>query len=46
MTDARVKMWSSKVSRSTASAPKLQSLPQTTEAIKENAAPAHLQVAI
>ncbi len=46
LTDARVKMWSSKVSRSTASAPKLQSLPPTTEAFRENVAHAHLQVAI
>lgn len=46
MTEARHKIWVSKVSRSTASAPKLQTLPPTTEAFKENVARAHLQVAI
>ena len=46
MTDARHKVWSSKVKRSIAGAPKLQSLPPTDEAFRENVARAHLQVAI
>ena len=39
-------MWFSKVSRSKASAPKLCSLPPTSEAFEQNVATAHLQVAI
>ena len=46
MTESRQKMWSNKVSRSICSAPKLHALPPTEEAFKENAARAHLQVAI
>lgn len=46
MTEARQKIWSTKVSRSIAGAPKLQSLPPTNEAFRENVARAHLQVAI
>ena len=44
MTEARHNIWKSKVSRSTASAPKLQTLPPTNEAFRENVARAHLQV--
>ena len=44
MTEARQKMWAKKVSRSVASAPKLSSLPPTTESFAQNAACAHLQV--
>ena len=39
-------MWASKVSRSVACAPKLASLPPTTEAFSQNTVPAHLQVAV
>lgn len=46
MTDARKKVWSSKVGRSNASAPKLCSLPPTTEAFVENVARAHLQLIV
>ena len=46
MTEARQQMWFSKVSRSMASAPKLCSLPPTSEAFEQNVARAHLQVAI
>ena len=46
LTEARQTIWSKKVSRSICSAPKLQSLPPTDEAFRENAARAHLQVAI
>ena len=46
MTDARQKMWAMKVSRSVASAPKLSSLPPTTESFAQNATRAHLQVAV
>lgn len=46
LTDARQKIWSQKVSRSIGAAPKLQSLPPTNEAFKENVSRAHLQVAI
>lgn len=46
MTEARQKMWASKVGRSVASAPKLATLPPTNEAFKENVARAHLQVAV
>ena len=46
LTEARQKVWTSKVGRSLASAPKLASLPPTTEAFKENVARAHLQIAI
>lgn len=46
MTEARQKMWSNKVSRSICSAPKLQALPPTDEAFRENAARAHYQIAI
>ena len=46
MTEARQQMWFSKESRSKASAPKLRSLPPTSEAFEQNVARAHLQVAI
>ena len=46
MTEARHHMWSKKVSKSTAGAPKLKSLPPTTEAFQENVARAHFQVAV
>ena len=46
MTEARQKMWAKKVSQSVASAPKLSSLPTTTESFAQNAARAHLQVAV
>ena len=46
MTEARQKMWAKKVSRSVASAPKLSSLPPTTESFAQNVASAHLQVAV
>ena len=46
MMEARQQMWFSKVSRSKASAPKLCSLPPTSEAFEQNVARAHLQVAI
>ena len=46
MTEARQKMWAKKVSQSVASAPKLSSLPPTTESFAQNAARAHLQVAV
>jgi len=46
MTNARQKLWASKVGRSTACAPKLPSLPPTDEAFMENVARAHLQVAV
>ena len=46
MTEARQQMWFSKVGRSKASAPKLCSLPPTSEAFAHNVARAHLQVAI
>ena len=46
MTEERQQMWFSKVSRSKASAPKLCSLPPTSEAFEQNIARAHLQVAI
>ena len=44
MNEARHRAWASKVSRSTASAPKLPSLPPTDEAFCPNVAPAHFQV--
>ena len=40
------KMWVSKVSQSVASAPKLESLPPTTEAFSQNVAHAQVQVAV
>ena len=46
MTEARQKMWAKKVSQSIASAPKLSSLPPTTESFAQNATRAHLQVAV
>ena len=46
MTEARQKLWSRKVSKTIGGAPKLESLPPTTEAFNENVARAHLQVAI
>ena len=46
ITEARQKVWTSKVARSTASAPKLCSLPPTNEAFKQNVARAHLQLAV
>lgn len=44
LSEAREKSWTRKISRSTASAPKLESLPPTTETFRENAMRAHLQV--
>ena len=46
MTEARQKMWAKKVSRSIVSTPKLSSLPPMTESFAQNAARAHLQVAV
>lgn len=46
MTEARQRMWRSKVGRSMAGAPKLATLPPTDEAFAGNVARAHLQVAI
>ena len=46
MTEGRQKMWSQKVGRTIGGAPKLQTLPRTTEAFEMNSARAHLQVAI
>ena len=46
MTEARQKMWAKKVSRSVVSAPKLFSLPPTTESFAQNIARAHLQVEV
>ena len=46
MTEARQRVWSNKVSRTIGGAPKLESLPPTTEAFNENVARAHLQIAI
>ncbi|KAJ4918215.1 hypothetical protein JOQ06_000075 [Pogonophryne albipinna] len=46
MTEARQKIWSTKVSRSIGGAPKLQTLPPTNETFRENVARGHLQVAI
>ena len=46
LTEVRHKIWTTKVSPGTASAPKLQTLPPTTEAFNENVACAHLQVTI
>lgn len=46
MTEARQKVWSRKVFRTIGGAPKLETLPPTTEAFNENVARAHLQVAI
>ena len=46
LTEARQKAWSSKIGRSKATAPKLCSLPPTTEAFKANVARAHLQVGV
>ena len=46
MTEAKWKLWAKKVSQSVASAPKLSSLPPTTESFAQNAACAHLLVAV
>lgn len=46
LTEARQKIWSTKVASQIASAPKLQSLPPTNEAFLQNVLRAHLQVAI
>ena len=46
MTEARQKMWAKKVSRRVGSAPKLSSLPPTTESSAQNAACAHLEVVV
>ena len=46
MTEARQKMWAKKVSWSVARAPKLFSLSPRTESFTQNAAHAHLQVAV
>ena len=45
VTEACQRLWTSKVGRSLAGAPKLASLPPTNEAFGENVAHAHLQVA-
>jgi len=45
MTEARQKVWSSRLTRSIGGSPKLQTLPPTTEAANENIARAHFQVA-
>jgi len=44
--DARYKLWMKKVSKNIANAPKLQSLPPTDEALCQNVARAHIQVAV
>lgn len=46
MTDARQKVWKTKVSRTICSALNLCSLPRTNEAFKENVLRAHMQVAM
>lgn len=46
MTEARQKIWSSKVSGITAGAPKLCSLPPTNEAFLQNVFRAHFQIAV
>ena len=46
MTSARQKIWTTKISRSICGAPKLQTLPPTDEAFRENVLRAHLQVAV
>ena len=46
MTEAIQKTWATNVSRSVASTLKLSSLPPTTESFAQNAARAHLQVAV
>jgi len=46
MTEAQQNVWTLKVGRSIAGAPKLATLPPTNEAFGENVARAHLQVAI
>ena len=43
MTTARIKEWSSKTAKARTSAPKLASLPPTTEAFQENVKRAHFQ---
>ena len=42
ITEARQKLWTSKVGQSLASAPKLATLPPTNESFGENVARAHL----
>ena len=44
--EARYNLWMKKVSRNIANAPKLQSLPPTDEALFQNIARAHIQVAV
>ncbi len=46
MTEARHKVWAHKVSQKLAAPPKLETLPLTNEAFRENVARADLQVAI
>ena len=46
MTEARKDMWLRKVSKTIAKAPKLEWLPPTDEAFKENVARAHYQIAV
>ena len=46
MTEARQNVLAEKVSGSIASAPKFSSVPPTTESFVQNAACAHLQVAV
>lgn len=44
--DARYKLWMKKVSKNIARSPKLKSLPPTDEALAQNVARAHIQVAV
>lgn len=46
MSEARVRVWAKKAGKSLASAPKLQSLPPTTESFCENAKRAHYQACV
>ena len=46
MSDVRYKVWAAKFGRSASSAPKIQSLPPTSEAFGENVKRAHLQTCI
>jgi hypothetical protein len=46
MTEARHKKWQARIHRSTATAPKLRTLPPTDEAFKPNVARAHFQVSL
>ena len=46
MSDVRYKVWAAKFGRSASSAPKIHSLPPTSEAFGENVKRAHLQTCI